>query len=161
MSSERDTTEFRHELADRVTAELSTDLPRVSPHFGEQYADADVPEAREMRRRGGTFEWVAFGFAPHSMWDAHVGVITTDGQVTVGLHVHEQLSPSQPTTVGDVVADVSADYQFSDAAAEHQFNLPSRAIESVDVDDFAEIVSALCRRFEPVVEDLETKTPES
>lgn len=161
MSSERDAAEFRHQLADRVTAELSTDLSRVSPHFGEQYADADAPEARAMRRHDGTFEWVAFGFDPHPMWDAHVGVITADGQVTVGLHVHERLSPERPTAVDDIAVDVGAEYQYSDEAAEHQFNVPSRPIESVDVDEFAEVVSALCRRFEPVVDDLKTRDSES
>lgn len=157
MSSEKDTEEFRHELADRVIVELSNALPRVSPHFGEQYADADAPEARAMRHRDGTFEWVAFSFEPHSMWDAHVGVITTDGQVTVGLHVHERLSPSRPLAVADIATDVSADYQFSDAATEHQFNLPPRPIESVDIDALAQDVSELCRRFEPVVDDLEAE----
>lgn len=161
MSPNWEAADFRRELADRVTAELSTDLPRVSAQFGEAYVDADVPEARAMRQRNGTFEWVAFGFDPHSMWDAHVGVITGDDRVTVGLHVHERLSQTRPAAVDDIVDDIDAKYQFSDAAVEHQFNLPARAIGSVDINSFATEVSELCRRFEPVVDDLEAKASET
>lgn len=160
MPPTQDVAEFRRELADNVIAELSTDLARVSPHFGERYANADVPAARAMRQRGGSFEWVAFGFDPHPMWDAHVGVLTEDGRVTVGLHVHERLSPTRPAAVDAIADDVNAEYQFSDAAAEHQFNRPSLSISSVDVDDLAEDVATLCRRFEPVVDELVTEASE-
>ncbi len=155
MSPNRDAVEFHQELADSVIAELSTDLSRVSAYFGEQYADADVPEARDIRHLDVIFDWITFGFDPHSMWDAHVGVLTNDGRVTVGLHIHERLSPTRPAAVVDIAYGGGAEYRSSDAAAEHQFNLPSVSIDSVDIDNLAEEVSAFCRRFEPMVDDLE------
>lgn len=148
--------ELRRELADRVTAELASDLPRVSAYFGEDYVESDEPEARAMRRRGGTFEWVAFGFDPHSMWDTHVGVLTADGQVTAGIHVHERLAETRPETAAVGIDDIDVEYRYSDAAAEHQFNRPSVPLEAVDIDVLASEITMLCRRFEPEVDELES-----
>lgn len=156
MSANRDPATFRRELADEVTAELSPALDRISVHLGEEYADADDPEAAAMRRGNGTFEWIAFGFDPHRMWDAHVGVLTADGQVTVGFHVHERLSDSKPATVEPLADEFGADYRYSEAAAEHQFNRPSAPLAAVDPEVLAEDVAAMCRRFKPVVDELES-----
>lgn len=152
----RDPTELRRALAHRVTAELSAELPRVSAHLGRDYADADAPDARALRERDGSFEWVAFGFDPHPMWDAHVGVLTADGRVTVGLHVHDRLAATPPEAVAAIAEDIGAEYRHSDAAAEHQFNRPPVPLDAVDVADLAGEVAELCRRFEPVVDDLES-----
>lgn len=146
---------FRRALAERVTDELATDLPRVSAHLGRAYADADDPDARALREHGGGFEWVAFGFDPHSMWDAHVGVLTDGGEVVVGLHVHERLSAEQPAAVGTLAEEVGASYRYSEAASEHQFNRPPVALDAVDADALAGEVAELCRRFEPLVDDLQ------
>jgi hypothetical protein len=147
--------ELRRELADRVLAELAADLPRVSAHFGEEYADSTAPDARALRERGGTFEWVAFAFDPHPMWDTHVGVLTADGEVSVGFHVHERLARDPPDAVETLAGSVGAEYRYSDTAAEHQFNRPPVPSSAADVGTLAAEVSMLCRRFEPVVDDLE------
>lgn len=154
MPTRRDSVELRRELAERVIDELATDVPRISAHQGEQYADADEPEAQAMREQGGTFDWVAFGFDPRPMWDAHVGVLTVDGQVTIGLHIHERLSPTKPTAVATIADDVDAGYRFSDAASEHQFNRRAVPLDTVDVGDLTEEVAWLCRRFDPIVDAL-------
>lgn len=158
MAPAPDPATFRRELAERVTEELSTDLSRVSAYLGPAYADADDPDAQALRERGGNFEWVAFGFDPHSMWDAHVGVLTDEGEVTVGLHVHERLSAEKPAAVAELAADVGASYRYSEAAAEHQFNRPPVSLAEADVDALAEDVAALCRQFGPLVDDLEAES---
>lgn len=147
---------FRQELAARVLSEFSTELPHVSPHFGEQYVDSDDPNAQALRECGGSFEWVAFSFDPCLMWDVHVGVLTTDGQAIAGLHVHERVSAEKPASVAAVADEIGAKYRYSAVAAEHQFNYPPVSINEVDVDHFAGNVAELCRRFAPVVDTLDT-----
>lgn len=156
MSEERDPAELRRELADRVTTKLSPDLCRVSPYFGEQYASSNAPEARAIRERNGTFRWVAFGFDPHPMWDAHIGVLTTDSQVMVGIHVHERVSLTQPKAVAAIADEIGAEYRFSETAAEHQFNYSPVPLNTVDIDNLAEKIAELCRKFESVVDELKT-----
>lgn len=156
MTSIRSDAAFRREVAARVLSELSTELPQVSPHFGEQYADSDEPDAQALRECGGSFEWVAFSFDLCPMWDAHVGVLTENGQAIAGLHVHERVSAEKPASVAAVADEIGAKYRYSAVAAEHQFNRPPVLINEVNVDSFAGNVVELCRRFEPVVDALDT-----
>jgi hypothetical protein len=154
MPPARNAEALRHELAESVLEDLEPELSRVSAHHGEGYADADDPNARALRERGGNFEWVAFGFDPHPMWDAHVGVLTADGNVTAGMHVNERVSEAKPAAVAAVAEDADVEYAFSDVAGEHQFNRPPVPLESVDAAALSADVASLCRRFEPVVDEL-------
>jgi hypothetical protein len=154
MSSDWNSAELCRELADTVVDELSADLPRVSAHLGENYAEADEPEARSIRNHGGTFLWVAFGFKPYSMWNAHVGVLTADDRVVVGLHVHERVSVGKPAAVAAIAGEIGAEYRYSDAADEHQFNRPPIPLERVDVEDLSQDIADLCRRLNPVVNEV-------
>lgn len=153
MGVDRDPEGVRHRLANRVPELLADDAPRVSAHLGGEYADADGPDARAMRRRGGSFEWVAFGFDPHAMWDAHVGVLVDD-EVVVGIHIHERVAGEPPAAFAALGEEIGGEYRYSEAAAEHQYNRPPTAVESVDPDALARDVAALCLRFEPVVDEL-------
>jgi len=144
---------FRRRLADRVTSDLAGDVP-VSAHLGDEYADAsDDPDARALRERGGSFRWVAFGFEPHAMWDAHVGVLV-DEAVVVGLHLHERVAVDPPDAVAVLGAAVGGDYRYSEAAAEHQYVRPPVPLGAADVADVADVTAALCRQFAPIVDDL-------
>lgn len=149
----REPAAFRRAVADGVTTRLTDDLPRVSAHLGGDYADADDPDARALRERGGGFAWVAFGFDPHPMWDAHVGVLAGE-EVVVGLHVHERASAEKPAAVADLAEEIGADYRYSETAREHQFNRPPVALDAADPDATAADVADLCRRFAPVVDRL-------
>ena len=154
MTPTRDATTFRRKLAERVIEELSPDLSRVSAYRGPAFADTDDPDAQALEERGGTFEWVAFGFDPHSMWNAHIGVLTTDEEVTVGVHVHNRLSAETPPAVAALGEDIGTTYRYSETAAEHQFNRPAVPLEDVGIADLAGEIATLCRQFEPLVDSL-------
>lgn len=154
MPPARSAEKLRHALAESVLEDLESDLPRVTAYHGEAYADADDPDARAMRERGGNFEWVAFGFDPHSMWDAHVGVLTAEGHVVAGMHVHERVSEAKPAPVAAIAEDAGVEYGYSEAAQEHQFNRPPVPLDGVDVAALSADVASLCRRFESVVDEV-------
>jgi hypothetical protein len=151
--SDPDPRRFRRRLADRVTDDLAGEIP-VSAHLGDDHADEpDHPDARALRERGGGFGWVAFGFEPHSMWDAHVGVLV-DEAVVVGVHLHERVAADPPDAVAALGAAIGGGYRYSEAAAEHQYNRPPVPLRAADVGTVAAETGELCREFAPIVDDL-------
>lgn len=156
MAGNPDSEKLRQELAEKVTDELAGDLPRVSPYFGEDFLDSTDSEAQALREKNGTFDWVAFGFDPYPMWNAHVGVITTDGKIVTGFHVHERLSSTRPSAIEAIADEFAAKYQYSETATEHQFNCPPEPLDSANVDSLAQRVAKMCRQFGPIVDKLES-----
>jgi hypothetical protein len=140
-------------IARAVETRLAADLPRVSAHYGADYADSDDPPAVHLREHGDDFRWVAFGFDPHPMWDAHVGVLAAE-TVLVGFHVHDRAVEERPAALDPVAEAFDATYRYSEAAAEHQWNRPAVARDAVDPEAFGATVADMCRRFAPVVDDL-------
>lgn len=140
-------------LPNDVSTRLADTLPRVTAYRGPSYADSDEPNARALRASGGGFQWVAFGFDPHPMWDAHVGVLVSD-EVVVGLHVSDRVTDEKPPSAVALAETIGATYEYSEVAGEHQFNRPGVPLDEVVVETLGSEVASLCQQFEPIVDPL-------
>jgi len=78
--------QLRHSIAESVMARMKSEIPGLSPHFGEHYEATDEPEAIVYRSSGATFRWLAFAFSPWRMWDLHVGVVPADRHRLAAVH---------------------------------------------------------------------------
>lgn len=142
---------LRRTLADSVMARLKGEIPGLSPHFGEDYLEADDPEAKLYRSSGATFRWVAFAFSPWRMWDLHVGVVPVEGRrLSVGFHISERAAPALLDDLKRLGAAVGAPVRHQAAAIEYQANLPLFDVDAARVETLVEAIAGLCRRYAPV-----------
>jgi hypothetical protein len=143
--------QLRRSLADSVMARMKGEIPGLSPHFGEDYLEADDPEAKVYRSSGATFRWVAFAFSPWRMWDLHVGVVPAGGRrLSVGFHISERAAPALLEDLKRLGEEVGAPVRHQEAAIEYQANLPLFDVDAVPVETLVDAIAGLCRRYAPV-----------
>jgi hypothetical protein len=143
--------QLRRSIADSVMGRLKGEIPGLSPHFGEDYLEAEDPEARLYRSTGATFRWVAFAFSPWRMWDLHVGVVPVEGRrLSVGFHISERAAPALLGELERLGESIGAEARHQPAAIEYQANLPLFDVDAVPVEALAEAVAGLCRKYAPV-----------
>jgi len=143
--------QLRRLLADAVMARAKGDIPGLSPHFGEDYVEADDPEAKVYRSSGATFRWVAFAFSPWRMWDLHVGVVPVGGRrLSVGFHISERASGPLLDDLKRLGEEVGAPVLHQKAAIEYQANLPLFDVDAVPVETLVDAIAGLCRKYAPV-----------
>jgi hypothetical protein len=142
---------LRDALANAVKARTAASIPGISAHFGEDYEQSSDPEAVAYLTTGGHFRWLAFGFAPWRMWDLHLGVVAIDERLlSVGFHISERAAPFLLAELERLGAENGAPVQHQKAAVEYQANLPPIAVDAVSVDQLADTVSELCRKYAQV-----------
>jgi hypothetical protein len=143
--------QLRHSIAESVMARLKSEIPGLSPHFGEHYETTDDPEAAFYRSSGGTFRWLAFAFSPWRMWDLHVGVVAIDrGRLSVGFHISERAGPSLLDELKRLGDGIDAPVLHQKAAVEYQANLPPIDVDAVSLEALVDTVAQLCRKYAPV-----------
>lgn len=143
--------QLRRSIADSVMARMKREIPGLSPHFGEDYLEADDPEAKVYRSSGATFRWVAFAFSPWRMWDLHVGVVPVEGRrLSVGFHISERASGALLDDLKRLGEEVGAPVRHQKAAIEYQANLPLFDVDAVPVETLVETIAGLCRKYAPV-----------
>lgn len=143
--------ELRHSIAESVVARLKTEIPGLSPHFGEHYEKTDDPEVIVYRSSGASFRWLAFAFSPWRMWDLHVGVVPADrNRLSVGFHISERASPILLPELKRLGADIGAPVQHQKVAVEYQANLPPIDVDVVSLETLVGTVARLCRSYAPV-----------
>jgi len=143
--------QLRHSIADAVIAQLKSEIPGLSPHFGEHYEKTDDPEAIVYRSSGATFRWLAFAFSPWRMWDLHVGVVPTDRRkLSVGFHISERASPTLLGELKRLGAAIDAPVQHQKVAVEYQANLPVIDVDAASFETLVGTVAQLCRKYAPV-----------
>lgn len=143
--------QLRRSLADSVMARMKGDIPGLSPHFGEDYLEADDPEARAYRSSGATFRWVAFAFSPWRMWDLHVGVVPVEGRrLSVGFHISERASGALLDDLKRLGEEAGVPVRHQKAAIEYQANLPLFDVDAVPVETLVDAIAGLCRKYAPV-----------
>jgi hypothetical protein len=143
--------QLRRAIARSVNARMKSEIPGMSAHFGEDYEDAEDPEAKLYRASGASFRWVAFAFSPWRMWDLHVGVVPTDdGRLSVGFHISERASAALLDDLKRLGAEVDAPVKHQKAAIEYQANLPLIDVDAVPLDAVVDTVAQLCRKYAAV-----------
>jgi hypothetical protein len=143
--------QLRHSIAQSVIARMQKDTPGVSAHFGEDYEEAQDPEATLYRSTGASFRWVAFAFPPWRMWDLHVGVVPTDAShLSIGFHISERAAAALLDELKRLAAEVGAPVKHQRAAIEYQANLPTVDVDAVPLETLVDTVAGLCRKFAPV-----------
>jgi hypothetical protein len=139
---------LRHALAHAVKARTAQAIPGLSAHFGEDYERSSDPEAVAYQTTGGHFRWLAFGFQPWRMWDLHVGVVAIDAhRLSVGFHASERAAPVVRTELERLGREIGAEVRHQVAAVEFQANLPPIDVDRVSVEQLADTVSELCRKY--------------
>jgi hypothetical protein len=139
---------LRKQLAKAVSARAHGRIQGMSAHFGEDYEQASDPESVAYQTTGGHFRWVAFAFAPWRMWDLHLGCVAIDDRhLSVGFHVSERAAGVMMTELERLGAGIGASVQHQKAAVEYQANLPPIAVEGVSLDQLADTVTELCRKY--------------
>jgi hypothetical protein len=142
---------LRRAIAQSVLASTRDEIPGLSAHFGEDYLEADDPEAVLYRSSGATFRWVAFAFSPWRMWDLHVGVVPVEGRrLSVGFHISERAAPALLGELERLGESIGAAARHQPAAIEYQANLPPVDVDAVPVEKLVETIAGLCRRYAPV-----------
>jgi len=140
--------QLRHSIAESVMARMKSEIPGLSPHFGEDHATTDEPEVIVYRSSGASFRWLAFAFAPWRMWDLHVGVVTAERRrLSVGFHISERASPNLLDDLNRLGADIGAPVQHQKVAIEYQANLPLIDVDAVPLDSLVDTVARLCRKY--------------
>lgn len=143
--------QLRRSIAQSVMARMKDEIPGLSPHFGEDYEQADDPEAVFYRGSGASFRWVAFAFSPWRMWDLHVGVVPTDdGRLSVGFHCSERASAALLEDLERLADEIDARVRHQKAAVEYQANLPLIDVDAVPLEVLVDTVARLCRKYAPV-----------
>ena len=143
--------QLRRSLADSVMARMKGEISGLSPHFGEDYLQADDPEAKVYRSSGATFRWVAFAFSPWRMWDLHVGVVPVEGRrLSVGFHISERAAPALLDDLKRLGESIGAPARHQAAAIEYQANLPHFDVDAVPLETLVEAISGLCRSYAAV-----------
>jgi hypothetical protein len=143
--------QLRHSIAASVMSRMKSEIPGLSPHFGEDHETTDEPEVIVYRSSGASFRWLAFAFSPWRMWDLHVGVVTADRRrLSVGFHISERASPCLLDDLNRLGADIGAPVQHQKVAIEYQANLPLVDVDAVSLDTLVDTVAQLCRKYAPV-----------
>lgn len=146
-----DTLSLRRELGGSVVERLKAEIPGISAHVGEDYADSDEPEAVLYRRIGAHFRWVAFTFAPWRSWDLHVGVVEIEpGVLSIGFHISERAKDVMLERLRDLGARIGAKPVHCPAAIEYQANLPPFDLARADKASLTDTIIRLCRDYAPV-----------
>ena len=147
-SAENGLLALRKALAQAVKARAAGRIQGMSAHFGEDYEHGSDPEAVAYQTTGGHFHWVAFAFAPWRMWDLHLGCVAVDPRhLSVGFHISERAAPFMKAELERLGAEIGAAVQHQKAAVEYQANLPPIAVDGVSIDELADEVTGLCRKF--------------
>jgi hypothetical protein len=143
--------QLRHSIAESVMARMKSEIPGLSPHFGEHYEATDEPEAIVYRSSGATFRWLAFAFSPWRMWDLHVGVVPADRhRLSIGFHISERASPRLLGELERLGSEIDAPVQHQKLAVEYQANLPLIDADAASLDALVDTVALLCSKYAPV-----------
>ena len=143
--------EYRRQLAETVLERLRSEIPNISANFGEDYETSDEPEAQTYRSIGGKFRWVAFGFAPWRFWDLHVGVVETENdRHSIGFHISERAAAAFMPRLEALASEIGTTVVHQTVAVEYQANLPPLVADERRLDEAADVVVDLCRKFAPV-----------
>ena len=152
--------QIRHSLAASVIARLKDEIPGLSPHFGEHYAETDDPEVIVYHGTGGAFRFLAFAFSPWRMWDLHVGVVPIDDQkLSIGFHISERAATAMFAELEKLGAGIGATARHQQAAVEYQANLPPFEVRDVALPVLVDTVADLCRRYAAVVARVSCPNP--
>lgn len=139
---------LRQSVGKAVMARLKSEIPGLSPHFGEDYKKSDDAELLNDNRQ---MRFLAFAFQPWRMWDLHIGVVPIGGRrLSLGFHISERAAPAMMSNLEQLGAGIGAKVEHKPAIVEYQANFPPIAVDDVSFDSLVDTICELCRKYAPV-----------
>jgi hypothetical protein len=139
---------LRQSIGKAVMARLKSEIPELSPHFGEDYKKSDDTELLNDNRQ---MRFLAFAFRPWRMWDLHIGVVPIGGRrLSLGFHISERAAPAMMSNLEQLGAGIGAKVEHKPAIVEYQANFPTVAVDDVSFDSLVDTICELCRKYAPV-----------
>lgn len=117
----------------------------IEAHTGEEYEHSREPQAILLRERNALARFLAFTFAPWSLWELHVGCVPLDASaISLGLHVGKCNYPVFRDDLDALAHAWGVEVRKADRVDEVQCNMPPFDVATRDIDCIAGNVALLC-----------------